>query len=105
MLPGEWGVLHGEWVVLPGGCVLPKGGCAFWGEYFPGGGGVLPGGVVVSQHALRQTHPVNRMPDRCKNITLPQTSFAGGKDPHQIQWEQILLFLYISFVHNFNYRK
>ena len=23
--------------------------------------------------------PVNRMADRCKNITLPQTSFAGGK--------------------------
>ena len=25
------------------------------------------------------TPPVNRMADRCKNITLPQTSFAGGK--------------------------
>ena len=25
--------------------------------------------------------PVNRMTDRCKNITLPQTSFAGGKYP------------------------
>ena len=24
-------------------------------------------------------HPVNRMTDRCKNITLLQTSFAGGK--------------------------
>ena len=23
--------------------------------------------------------PVNRMTNRCKNITLPQTSFAGGK--------------------------
>ena len=23
--------------------------------------------------------PVNRMTDRCKNITLSQTSFAGGK--------------------------
>ena len=22
--------------------------------------------------------PMNRMTDRCKNITLPQTSFAGG---------------------------
>ena len=22
---------------------------------------------------------MNRMTDRCKNITLPQTSFAGGK--------------------------
>ena len=25
-------------------------------------------------------HPMNRMTDRCKNITLPQTSFAGGKN-------------------------
>ena len=25
-------------------------------------------------------HPVNRMTDRCKNIILPQTSFAGGKN-------------------------
>ena len=57
-------------------------------------GGLLPGGVpapgwcppvdlllegmVVSQHSLRQPPPVNRMIDRCKNITLPQTSFAGG---------------------------
>ena len=24
--------------------------------------------------------PVNRMSDRCKNITLPQTSFAGGNN-------------------------
>ena len=24
--------------------------------------------------------PVNRMTDWCKNITLPQTSFAGGKN-------------------------
>ena len=26
------------------------------------------------------TPPVNRMTNRCKNITLPQTSFAGGKN-------------------------
>ena len=24
--------------------------------------------------------PVNRMTDACENITLPQTSFAGGKN-------------------------
>ena len=29
--------------------------------------------------ACLDTHiPMNRMTDRCKNITLPQTSFAGG---------------------------
>ena len=30
-------------------------------------------------HAGKETPPVNRMTHRCKNITLPQTSFAGGK--------------------------
>ena len=34
------------------------------------GGSPGPGGVVVSQHALRQTPPVNRITDRCKNITF-----------------------------------
>ena len=29
---------------------------------------------------LDRDPPVNRMTDRCKNITLPQTSFAGGKN-------------------------
>ena len=36
-----------------------------------GGGGGWSGWEVVSQHALRQTPPpVNRMTDRCKNITF-----------------------------------
>ena len=36
-----------------------------------------PGG----RHSWRQTPPsVNRMIGRCKNITLPQTSFVGGKN-------------------------
>ena len=55
------------------------GGCLVWGV--PGLGGCLVGGVV-SQHALRQTPSVNRMTNRCKNNTLPQTSFAGGNDAH-----------------------
>ena len=60
----------------------------------PGGGGVSAvegwgvclGGVCpewgVYHHAMGQTPPlpVNRITDRCKNITLPQTSFAGGKN-------------------------
>ena len=29
--------------------------------------------------------------DRCKNITLPQTSFAGGKKLHQIKYTKLLL--------------
>ena len=73
--------------LLPGG-VSALGECLFWGVSAPGGvsaGGVsglgvsAPGGSpwqgVVSQHVLRQTPPsVNRMTNRCKNITLATTS-------------------------------
>ena len=31
--------------------------------------------------ATTHVPPVNRMTNRCKNITLPQTSFAGGNEP------------------------
>ena len=50
-----WGWMH----LVPEGCLLPG------GVPGPGGCQVLP--------------PVNRMTNRCKNITLLQTSFAGGK--------------------------
>ena len=33
------------------------------------------------QEQPRMPPPVNRMTNRCKNITLPQTSFAGGNKP------------------------
>ena len=56
--PGEY---------LPTGVYLPGGG---GGVYLPGGGRYLP--------RYSPPPPVNRMTDRCKNITLPQTSFAGG---------------------------
>ena len=67
------------------GCLLLGGVCSWeaaWSKGVPGPEGyLLPGGGgVVSQHALRHIPPVNRMRDRCKNITLPQTSFAGGND-------------------------
>ena len=32
--------------------------------------------------ATMHTPPVNRMTNRCKNITLPQTSFAGGNNEY-----------------------
>ena len=49
--------------------------------------GCLPGGVCQSEclpvgaylaHGIvgKQTSPVNRMTDMCKNITLPHTSYA-----------------------------
>ena len=43
------------------------------------GGGSAPGGGVVSQHVMRQTPPVHRMTDRCKNITLATTSLRPVK--------------------------
>ena len=62
------------------GCLLrgvsAPGGCLLQGGYLLGGG-VCSWVVVVFQHALRQTPPpVNRMTDRCKNITLATTSLV-----------------------------
>ena len=54
-------------VSAPGGCLLPGGRC------------LLQGGGY-SRYALRQTPPVDRMTNRYKNITLPQTSFVGGNN-------------------------
>ena len=81
-----------------GECLLP-GGCLLWAVSAPGGvcsmggcllGGVsalgcvsapgvwgclLLGGVVYEQCTVPDTPPVNRMTNRCKNITLATTSF------------------------------
>ena len=37
-------------------------------------------GIPPAMHA-GIAPPMNRMTNRCKNITLPQTSFAGGNNP------------------------
>ena len=50
-------------VSAPGGLLL--GGACLWS------GGGIPACNEADPH-------MNRMTDRCKNITLPQTSFAGG---------------------------
>ena len=47
-----------------------EGASASWG------GGCIWG---VGVGGWADTPPMNRMTDRCKNITLPQTPFAGGK--------------------------
>ena len=60
------------------GVYLP-GGVPAWGVYLPGVCVYLPGGCVPAQGVPAQVLlPVNRMTDRCKNITFPQTSLAGG---------------------------
>ena len=57
--------------------------CIMHDEQSEGGAsflGVLPsGGGVVSQHALRQTPPINRITDGSKNITLATTSLRPVK--------------------------
>ena len=74
-LPGLGGGLPGPGgSAWSGGC-LPGGGvCPVWGGVCQVGGSAWSGGWVVSQHALRQTPPVNGMTDGCKNITLATTS-------------------------------
>ena len=61
---------------IPVGCVSPA-------LYRKGGlcpqGGLCPGWVCPWVGLCLRDPPVNRMTDRCKNITLPQTSFEGGK--------------------------
>ena len=79
---GGGGGLH------PGG--LPNPGEGRWsasgGSAQPRGGGwsasrgvcPTPGGSAYRGVGQTPLPPVNRMALRCKNITLPQTSFAGG---------------------------
>ena len=72
----------------PRGCLLwgvsaPRGGVCLWGVVCSWGVSAL-GDVCstggVSQHALRQTPPCEFLTHAYENITLPQTSFAGGKN-------------------------
>ena len=62
-------------VYLPKGDVPAQGGVPAQGVYLPRVKGcTCPQGYLPRYSPT----PVNRMTDRCKNITLPQTSFAGG---------------------------
>ena len=84
------------WLVCPeGGGVSASGGSASrevcQGKSASGGsamgGGSAPRGVCL--WGCWADPPVNRMTHRCKNITLPQTSFAGGKNVDKIKQESI----------------
>ena len=72
-----------------GGCDCPGGPGgprrnACWGNACPGGclpgGHACPGAVHVQGVCVACMPPVNRMTDACENITLHQTSLAGGKN-------------------------
>ena len=71
--------------VLPGGgvrCLHTDMGCGSASGAFARGGSASRGGSAqAGLHLGRSAAPsVNRMTHRCKNITLPQTSFAGGNN-------------------------
>ena len=94
-----WGGLPAQGVYLPrgvylrGGCTCPR-GCTCQGGVPAQGGGVPAQGCVPAGGVPAQVlPPVNRMTDRCKNITLPQTSFAGAKKV----WGKIM-FLHLSVI-------
>ena len=69
-----------------GACVAGRGMRGKEGHAWRGGvvGGVHAWQGVYMVGAVRGGEgacpPVNKMTDACKNITLPQTSFAGGKN-------------------------
>ena len=61
--------------------LLPVGVCCLGGHLLSLGGCVLSitaSDIMTPHFQGVRTSPVNRMTDRCKNITLPDTSFAGG---------------------------
>ena len=60
------------------GAYVPGGACMIEGRACPRGH-ACPGGAWHGACVARMLPPVNKMTDSCKNIILPQTSFAGGK--------------------------
>ena len=85
--PGGTCLWLGGWRLLPGGGVPASGpgeGTCLWSGRFAPGGCLLPGEGVCSWEVYPSMQwdrpPVNRMTDRCKNITFHQTSFVGGKN-------------------------
>ena len=70
----SWGGVPARGGVPAGGCTCQRGGCTCQGGV-PARGGVpdWKGGYLVRYSPLPP--PVNRMTDRCKNITLAKTSF------------------------------
>ena len=67
--------------LLPVSTSMHYGGCLGVPASGLGGASLWSGaGCLYPSMKWGRPAPVNRMTDRCKNITLPQTSFAGSKD-------------------------
>ena len=80
-MPGRGACAQG--VCARGGhACLGRGACV----HAQGEGVCMPGG-----HAWYAQPPVNRMTDACNNITLPQTSFSGGKYYHRLRYIQSII--------------
>ena len=62
-----------------GGCLLPGGCLLLGGVSVPRGGGVCSWGVPGPRGCTWSGTPPCGQTHACKHITLPQTSFAGGK--------------------------
>ena len=104
-VPGPRGCLLWGLYLVPGGCLVKGGGVvvsALGGVPGPGGctwsQGVSAPGVSAPCRdvpGLRGDQvlppPVNRMTNRCKNITLPQTSFAGGNKRNLARGGRVLV--------------
>ena len=73
MLHGPRGCMHG-----PGGCMVPGAGAWSRGVHGPRGVCMVRRGGGIPACTEAEPPPCERMTNRCKNITLPQTSFAGG---------------------------
>ena len=78
------GAVQGGWCCPCGGGLVGGGGAVHGeGGATQGGGAVWVGAVVLSITGSdiithTHTHPPHGQTNRCKNITLPQTSFVGG---------------------------
>ena len=74
--------------------------CLGTGVWPAGGGGrvlarrCLPSGMCIPAcNGADTPRPVNKITDRCKNITLPQVLFAGGKNQPTLNFYSILSFI------------
>ena len=52
-----------------------------------------PGRNMTPGRDIMQRPPENRMTDKCKNITLPKTLFAGGKYSQLWKWNENLHYI------------